>query len=542
MATLALYDDVSVEWTAQWYDMDGELQEETGVLTPGYLGDEIFTIPADINLTSYYDIYFWANDSQERSTSYWLEFSIGQLDGDVDTDQNSYVAGEVVTVEVSAFVSWDDLPEADVDIVVEKDGEVLTEFGASGLTTGREGTVEHEFVLGNDADEGTYIVAATISKVGYTVERLATFEVDLDYGFEVDLNRDAYYSGEAATVTFTTYWGIEQVVNNSVLFIVSSDVGTEVVGNTTAGEAVFAVPLNYVGWIYVEAVTTVNGYVLDDTTSAWVQKAYIALAPVADTYAGGDTVQWNFEILTAMESAMISYEVRSAGGDVVQAASPDFVTSGSVSYTVPVSDPSSHYTLTLTVKDGQGNNVEESSTVDLVPQYKISVWLAGDSGYKTGAFVPGAEIHLEYEITSSADTEVSIYKIRFYSTTDSSVYWYILTSEMTGTLTVTVPDDAPDGTYSVQIALLDGITDAWLSSDYVPFAVAGGQSTWDKEVAGMSMIDFTILVLIVVMIVLLIVVPFLKGRTGKPAAPETTMAEPEVVETPPEPPQSPPEE
>jgi hypothetical protein len=69
--------------------------------------------------------------------------------------------------------------------------------------------------------------------------------------------------------------------------------------------------------------------------------------------------------------------------------------------------------------------------------------------------------------------------------------------------------------------------------------VAPDQSGWSKEIAGMSAIDFTILVLIIVMIVLLIVVPFLKGRTGpifKPKAkPEPVLMQP--VEQPPAPPQ-----
>jgi hypothetical protein len=209
-----------------------------------------------------------------------------------------------------------------------------------------------------------------------------------------------------------------------------------------------------------------------------------------------------------------------------------------ISYMVPADDPSSHYTVTLTVKDGQGNNVEASSTVDLRAEYSLSVWLADDSGFKTRAFEPGNTVEFGYEITANAASEVSIYKIRFYATTDSVVDWYILTTELTGTMTVTIPDDVPDGVYSIQVSLYDGIGGMWLASDSVPFSVLSSQSTWDKEVLGMSVIDFTILLLIVVMIVLLIVVPFLKGKMGTKGEPSpTTMPEPEPVEVPaPEPP------
>jgi len=538
MATLSLYSDVTVEWNAIWYNESGVAQLETGELVPGYFGIEEFTIPAEINLTSDYDIYFWANDTDDRSMETGFTFSIGQLGGDVSTYETWYLAGEVVVVSVDAWVEWDDLPGADVDIVVEKDGSVLADYGVSNLMTGDYGLVEHEFTLATDADAGTYVVTATISKVGYSIVRMTTFNIELDYSLEVQLDRDEYFGGQTAALTFKTMWGSEEVANNSVFYIVYTSAGNLTVGNTSTGEASFDVPLEFVGWMYVEAVTIVNGYFLDSWDEAWVQKAYIALVPAVESYSGGDAVQWNFEILTMMADGLLSYEIEDESGDAVATTSMTFATSGTISYTVPMDDPSNSYTITVTLKDGLGNNVEASSTVWLEEEYTITVWLESDSGFVSRAFEPGDEIDFSYEITTNGATHLSVYEVSFYTSVDY-IEMSVLTTSTSGTLTVTVPDDATDGAYGISVALRDGVGGSWLSGDWVQFDVVTDQSGWSKEIAGMSAIDFTILVLIIVMIVLLIVVPFLKGRTGpmfKPKAkPEPTLMQP--VEQPPAPPQ-----
>jgi hypothetical protein len=526
MATLSLYSDVSVEWTAYWYNATNEVQVDTGELVPGYFGTEIFTVPAEINLTSDYDVYFWANDTADRSMETYFTLYTGDLMGDVWTEDDTYLAGEVVLVSAQATVSWYSLPEADVDIVVEKDGAAIAAYGAADLTTGVNGIVEHEFQLAADADPGTYVVTATMSKVGYTIVRMTTFDIDLEYDLEAELDKGEYYSGEDATVTFTTVWGVEEVVNNSIFYIIYSDLGNVAVGNTTSGEASFTVPEGYVGWIDVEAVTIVNGYYLEAWDDAWVQKAYIALAPVAEIYSGGDTVQWEFEILTEMTTGLLSYEIENDEGDLVASSSMDFATAGTISYTVPSSDASYSYTVTLTLKDGLGNNVDADSTVWLEDEYTISVWLVSSSGYVSRAFEPGAEIEFGYAISTNGAPHMSVYKIRYYSYADY-IDMYVLTNETSGTLTVTVPEDTPDGYYGIWVTLYDGVYDGWLSSDGVDFMVMSDQSGWDKEVIGMSAIDFTILVLIIVMIVLLIVVPFLKAR-----GPSLTKSEPPPAEPP----------
>lgn len=535
MALLTLYREVAVEWSAVWYNMTGDEQLETGDLVPSYFGTQEFSIPVDINLTSDYTVHFYANDTAGRSMETSMTFSIELLGGDAWSERNTYLAGEVVTIGVAAWAGGDELPGADVDITVEKDASAIAAYGVSNLVTGTNGMVEHEFTLDANALAGTYVVTATISKVGYSVVRMATFDIDLEYGLEVELDKDMYYSGETANVTFTTTWGVEEVLGNSVFYIVYSSEGNVAVGNTTSGMASFPIPEGYVGDIEIDAVTIVNGYFLEAWDEAWVQKAYIAVAPVVDVYSGGDTVQWNFEILTMMTTGMLSYMVEDLGGDMVASASMNFTKSGVVSYTVPMDGPSERYTVTVSLKDGLGNNVEASSSVWLEAEYTITTWLVSDSGYVTRAYEPGDKIEFAYEITTNGAAHRSIYKIVFYTSVDY-IEMSVLTTSTSGRLSLTIPGDATDGDYGVSISLYDGVSNTWLAGDWLQFDVLSDQSGWSRSIGGMSAIDFTILVLIIVIVVMLVLVPFLQSRSGSAPKPKS---EPAMMppEQPPEPPQ-----
>lgn len=544
LSTLSLYMDVTTEWTATWYNLTGDDQIDTGELVPSYNGTEIFTIPTDINMSSDYQIHFWVNDTADRTSEAWLTFSMGRLGGDVWTDDSVYLAGMVVTVQVEAWVEyewsssdWDDLPGADVDIVVEKDGVELAIYGETDMTTGAYGEVEHDFTLADDAGLGTYLVTATISKLDYSIVRMTTFEVEFEYDFEVSLDKDTYYSGETATAAFTTWWGPQKVTDNTVFYIVYSGVGDLMSGSTTTGEVEFQIPLDFVGNLWVYGVTSVESYTMEDWDSASVQKAYIALAPLVEEYSGGDTVQWEYVIMTMMIDGQLSYEIWSSDGEMMASTTIAFSDSGTISYTVPVDDPASWYAVVVTLKDGMGNSVSAVSYVYLVSMYDITAWIDNDSGFVSRAFEPGDTIRIGYEITTNGVAHRSVYKIEYYTSADW-VSLYVITESTTGTLTLTVPEGATDGDYDIYVDLRDGVTNAYLAGDWLQYGVLTGQSGWDKEIAGMSAIDFTILVLIIVMIVLLIVVPFLKGKEfkvfkPKEPAPMTSMPPEAPPPTPP---------
>jgi hypothetical protein len=107
---------------------------------------------------------------------------------------------------------------------------------------------------------------------------------------------------------------------------------------------------------------------------------------------------------------------------------------------------------------------------------------------------------------------------------------------LAGEFEYTIPDHVASTEVDIWASLYDAVNGWWLSEDYVTINTDASLSGWDRSIAGMAAIDFTILLLIVIMILLLIIVPFLKGRMGGPK-PAKEKPEPE-----PAPPAAPPEQ
>ncbi|MCJ7490322.1 MAG: hypothetical protein MUO87_09335, partial [Thermoplasmata archaeon] len=182
VATLTPYAGATIAYTVQWLNESGNDTFETGEM-PGSSGTYEFTIPDDIALYSDIEMTFWANESDERSSESGLWFTIGTISADLNVDEGPYIPGDSVGVEVEAWIGddwgWSDrLVGAEVDITVEKNGTVVSAYSASGLITDVTGVVLYEFDLSTGATKGTYIVTATVSKLGYEVVRMASFDVE----------------------------------------------------------------------------------------------------------------------------------------------------------------------------------------------------------------------------------------------------------------------------------------------------------------------------------------------------------------------------
>ena len=123
--------------------------------------------------------------------------------------------GDAVYVYVYAYAGGYGLPNAMVDIAVQRNGTPITVYGANDLATDMNGAVTHSFNLDAAAAEGSYIVNVTVSKLGYSANRMTTFEVVWDGELMMSLDKAYYYSGDDVTLTFRTIWNNQDVVGNS---------------------------------------------------------------------------------------------------------------------------------------------------------------------------------------------------------------------------------------------------------------------------------------------------------------------------------------
>jgi hypothetical protein len=234
-----------------------------------------------------------------------------------------------------------------------------------------------------------------------------------------------------------------------------------------------------------------------------------------------------WEIVGPVEAGTISYKVYDDWGVLVLNEAPAaFAKSGSFSVDVPLTDPGGGYYGVIYVSTTTGFYGEAWANVYMVGDNELRVWVE-KSGYFDGSFKPGQTVKIHYEIGTYWSDPLSMYGLWVGCDFDPIGVMFFVT-ETDGVVEYNLPEDAPAGFLDVDVELWDPVEDDYLSDDSSTITVNTQLSGWDKSVAGMAAIDFTILVLLVVMILLLIIVPFLKARPPKAAAAEV----PPVVEAP----------
>ncbi len=532
VATKAAYYGPTIEYIAHYYNVSGNETNVSGPLPSG-AGEYDFVMPTDIALWSDLDITFWANES-DRSDESWLWLYTSVIGADVWTDEYDYMPGEPVTVTVSAVArnDWgaDALAGADVDVSVWRNGSSIAAYGATDLETGIDGRVTYTFSLISEAPTDVYVVNATVSKLGFSANAMTSFEVVDGAWMIVEFDRDYYASGEVATLSFRA---VQNNQDSDALFAyrVHTELGILTSGNSTGGNVAVEIPEDYFGWIWVYADADVDGNPVSDYDDAYVDFADLALRVLNSDYRPGDTIVWNWEILTGLENATLVYKIYDEDDVVVQSGTPAFEATGSIEFEVPVDEAevSTEYTAELRLTSATGGYIEASATATLVSSHELMIWVE-KSKYVSGEYKPGSTVTVHYLINSYATEDLPVYRIQFWFDFDP-ISVTVLATEAEGSIEYTLPDDLATGWIGIEASAYDGIQGNYLSGDATLLAINSRLSAWDRSVGGMSAIDFTLLVLIVVMILLLIIVPFLKGRMGAPKAPKP--AEP----APPAPPQ-----
>jgi hypothetical protein len=527
VATMGPYTGVSIAVSAHWLNDSGNdtWQNETLATSSGTYD---FLIPADIALYSNVDIDYWANESTTRTYETDITLVVGLMTADLDVSWGPYVPGDTVNVYVHAWAAGANLPGANVDIAVEKNGTAIDAYGKADIMTDLGGEAVHSFALDAAAAEGSYIVNVTVSKVTYSVYRSSTFRVAWSGDFMMDLDKAYYYSGDDIELTFRTIWNKQDVLDQPVAYTVWASFGVMLTGNTSTTTAEFSVPDDYYGGLYIEATVNLDGFIMQDDANVNVYFANIILTPQADDYKQGDTIVFDFQILTALTEGDLAWEITDDDGVKVASGSPDFATSGSFDYDVPETNPSDSYNARITMTTTTGAFREASASVDIIEDYQLSVW-AGKSSYATGEFKPGQKVTVHYSINVYTHEQLPVYLLEIGNWYDSTVTMVQVT-DPEGSFTVEIPKDAPNGEFGIWVNLWDPVTDTQLWADSTKVVVNSQLSAWDKSVGGMSASDFVIVILIVLLLLLLIIVPFLKGRMGgtKPA-PAPPIAEPPKV-------------
>ena len=523
VATFTEETGVTITYSAMWYNSSGNATWLNATLA-GASGTQQFLIPTDIAMWQNVDINYWANETG-RSASASITLYFAMIDGQVVVAHASYIPGDTVVVTVSANLGMDVLPGAAVDISVLVNGTAIAAYGSTNLTTDLQGEVTHTFKLVDAAAKGTYVVSAKISKVGFSTTVIGMFSVTVGGSISVLLDKSYYYGGDTVTATITPIWDGKVVSVDNLGYGFSLDTGLLVWGNTSQTTVTAVLPVDYYGDVGVGVSAYYNGHMISGFDSATVHLADIALTVQNDRYRPGEMVVFDWKITTGVATGNLQYEIVDSNGVKVKSEAPIYSTIGTFSQAVPFVNPPSSYAAHMWMTTATGGFAEASLTVNMMANHELKIWV-DKSNYADGMYKPGQTVKVHYSIGAYTVAPLETYKLYVWSDYNSVGTYYILT-DTTGSVEFAIPSDAPSAPLGIHAQLYDPATPGpALSSDNTAITVSNQLTGWDRSVAGMSAINFTILVLLIIMILLLIVMPFLKGRMGAPKTPEPAKVEP----------------
>ena len=522
VATFTQATGVTITYSAMWYNLSGNATWLNSTLA-GVSGVQQFVIPTDANMSWDVSIVYWANEST-RSASGHVTLDFAMLSGSVSiAPLGTLMPGETVVPTVTARLGGDRLPGAAVDISVLANGTAIPAYGSTNLTTDLQGQATHTFTLVDAAADGTYVVRAKITMVGYSATVIGLFQVRSDGEIWVKLDKERYYGGDDIVATLTPMWNgkIVEVPNFGYAFIV--DTGVLVWGNTSETTVSTTIPVDYYGDIEIGVSAYYNGIGIDGGDDSEVRFADITLTAQMNDYRPGDDLVFEWNILTGAIAGTLMYEITDSNGILVISDSPAFATTGSFSQLVPTVNAPQHYYVHMWMTTAAGGYADASLTVDMLNSHELQIWVE-KSGYADGTYKPGQTVKLHYSIGAYVMEPLQSYILRVATDYNPVGMDFILT-DSAGTVEFALPDDAPAAEMGISATLIDPVTGP-VSSDTTAITVGGQLTGWDKSVAGMSAIDFSILLLLIIMILLLIVMPFLKGRMGAPKPAEAPKVEP----------------
>jgi hypothetical protein len=533
VATFTQATGVTITYSAMWYNLSGNATWLNSTLA-GVSGVQQFVIPTDANMSWDVSIVYWANEST-RSASDSVTLDFAMLSGSVSiAPAGTLMPGETVVTTVTAYLGGGDpLPGAAVDISVLANGTAIPAYGSVNLTSDLQGEVTHTFTLVDAAADGTYVVSAKITMVGFSRTVIGLFTVMSSGEIWVKLDKERYYGGDDIVATLTPLWNGKVVAVPDFGYTFSIDTGTLLEGNTSDTTISATIPADYYGNIGVGVNAFYNGIEIGGGNGSVVHFADITLAAEKSNYRPGDTMVFDWNILTSASAGTLMYTITDSNGLLVKSDSPTFATTGSFSQLVPTVNAPLHYYVHMWMTTATGGYADASLSIDMFDAYELQIWVE-KSGYADGTYKPGQTVKLHYSIGAYVFEPLKSYELNVVTDYNPLLMMsyesldFIVTDQV-GTVEFVLPSDAPAAERMIVAWLVDPTSGHTLSFDQTALTVSGQLTGWDKSIAGMSAIDFTILLLLIIMILLLIVMPFLKGRMGGSPKP----AEAPKVEPPP---------
>ncbi len=498
----------TIEWIFEYYDTedhDWDKKTETRVDSPSS-GLFPILIPELASKTYDGDLRVWANDTSGHSSYSYLDIEIGEIIAYLYLDDDEYIAGDFVVVDVSAYVDYSyPLKDGNVHLTVSKEGVEITGYTVTNLNTDLQGGLTYIFALQDNAEIGIYTVEINVTKENewdtdqetfeIVEERDMTVEVGFDNTYYSDSDYPLYYSGDTVRVTYTALRGEEIVDNVNCEYWVSYGNNYIGAGTTSAREFTFTIPADFEGRLTLSLqVTDSESNKAYHSSRIDVEGPSLLLNPKMPEYLPGDTVKIEYKVVgTQLPDVSYYYEIKDNRGNVIRRE--DLTQpSGEFQFEVPEADVPDYYTIRGWITDNIGNSIAESSAmVTRLRGYLITFSL------DKRTYRPGETATLHYKITSVDDSEIP-QDFRLMYGYHGGEQRSTQASKAEGDLKVKVPEDAADGSgfFFIYSDLPYGNTNAEAEQEA---NIRSNPNPFAETVGDMSFLSLILLILVILALI-----------------------------------------
>ncbi|MGI0070826.1 MAG: hypothetical protein ACRECT_01945 [Thermoplasmata archaeon] len=383
----------------------------------------------------------------------------------------------------------------------------------------------------------------------------------------VSLNAVDYLAGQ--TVTANWVLGSTDPTTTGPLtafqWQLYSGVGTTLLGTgpisstQSSGAVQIPLPAGYLGEFSVYVLANNSTTTFTGLTVGYAVEPTLGITGGGAYFQAGSTLSYAVAVSPSpLPGTTIYYNITGEWGSVTArtltavavVAVGSVGSAGTISYTVPANNPATYYFVDAWAQSpSAGIYSTATAAAELANGYSLQVGVATLSSYSDGSYQPGQTISVSWALSALGPLPPAVaYEVELYFG-----YGFVggtwSTSASSGTLSVTIPSNAPSGQLYVEVVVYaDGVYGPYCSTGNYCYSETGIMVNAHPSVlsyelgAGSGLtVGWLILLVLLIVVALVLFLALRRGRAPKspvPMAPATTTS----MSPPSPPPSTPPAE